>query len=900
LEGAPAFLDLLPDRPRGPRATYAGARLGFVVNEGLTHELERLSAARGTTLYMTLLGAFYVLLGRWSGDTDVVVGSAAANRERAEFEPLVGLFVNALPMRGDLSGNPTFVEVMRRVREMALGAYAHQQLPFEKLVKELRPPRDMRRPPLFQVMFDMQNAPMPVAQSGGLRVSSVEAPLGIAKYELTLSLTPSGRMLGGTLEYNTELFESVRAEQMVEQYVRILEQIVQAPEASIASLRLLSAEQEEHIARGWNATQRAAALRTVLEQFEEQAVQTPTAPAVKSEEQTLSYAELALQASRLGSRLRELGVGAEVRVGLLAQRTPAMVVGLLGIWKAGGACVPLDVNYPTERLRWMMQDAGLALVLTTAGSAAALPVDGALLIDIDEAVAEARDAGPSLEPVNDEQAAYIMYTSGSTGRPKGVLIAQKSLANYVTWASEAYEVEPRTGAPLHTSLGFDLTWTSLLCPLVRGECVQLVADGDGVDGLQEALGEGGKSVLKLTPAHLQMLAVGPLGRRTEGPARSIVVGGEALHHEMIQSLLERWSGSRVYNEYGPTETVVGCCVHEVKLTCRETPGPVPIGRPIANTKMYVMDSAMKVVPPGVKGEIYVGGVQVARGHIERADLTAERFAPDPYGASGERIYRTGDFGRYHLDGNLEYLGRRDGQVKLRGYRVEVGEVEAALERLSGVARAAASVQDVGGQRQLIGDVTAGRGGPPSPLARPARELPAHMIPWTVVVLPDLPMSAHGKVDRQRLPAPERQERSAEEPPRDPLELRLSELVSEVLALPRVGVHQSFFDLGGHSLSATQLLGRIRLALGVEMPLRTIFEGPTVAQIAEQVRLLRDGGTAPLAPIQRVGRDRALPLSFAQQRLWILEQLDPGQPTYNVSTVLRLRGALDSEAFQEAL
>jgi amino acid adenylation domain-containing protein len=655
-------------------------------------------------------------------------------------------------------------------------------------------------------------------------------------------------------------------------------------------------------------------LKCVHRWIEVQAVRNPEAiaVAVAGSGESLSYAELNARANRLARRLRGLGVGPEVLVGVCLDRSPGLVVGLLAVLKAGGAYVPLDPTYPAERLAFMLEDAHVAALLTRSSLLDRLPAGRAAVVCLDrewdEIAAESAEDLPGGAKL--DNLAYVIYTSGSTGKPKGAMIHHRGLANYVAWAARTYGVSQGQGAPVHSSISFDLTITALFVPLVAGRRVDLLEEDLGIEQLSAALRRtSGYSLVKLTPAHLRWLGDQLEPSEAAGKTRAFIIGGEPLRPEHI-AFWREWAPETVLvNEYGPTETVVGCCVYRVS---REDAiaGPIPIGQPIAQTQLHVLDQRLRVVPVGVAGELYIGGAGLARGYLGRPGLTAERFLPDPFGDQpGGRLYRTGDLARWRSDGNLEYLGRADRQVKIRGYRVEPGEVEEALARHPAVRETTVLAREESlDDHRLVAYLTLHADGPApstSDLHQFLRDvLPEPMIPSRFVVLDAFPLTPNGKIDREALPALEGAEPGAEAlpvGPCGPIEEALSEIWVELLGGPRPGPRDNFFERGGHSLMATQLLARVRHTFDVEVPLKDFLDEPTLVGLARLVaRGLVDGGAPPAPPIVPIGRDRPLPASFAQQRLWYLDQVQPGQPAYNMPIAVHLQGPLDVSALQHAL
>jgi len=900
LRGARPALDLPTDRPRPAVQTANGETLRFELTRQISDEVEALSRAEGATPFITLLAAFTMLLSRYSGEDDVVVGTANGNRSLVETERMLGLFVNTVVLRTDLSGDPSFREVLARVRKVSLEAHSYGDLPFEKLVEELRPPRDLSRSPVFQVLFVIQNTPLAALTRLGDEGAIGER--GTAAYDLSLYVTETDRGFAGSLEYNTDLFDAETARRFAAHYQELLGRAVAHPERRISELTVLGEAERHRILVEWNATEKPVPARCAHELVESQAARTPQAVAVEFEGQSLTYAELDRRANRLAHRLRRLGVRPGVLAGLHTERSLDMMVGLLGILKAGGAYVPLDPAYPTERLQWMLADARPAVVLTQRGLADGLPAFDGHRVTLDEPTGEDGGESPLPSGAGPDHLAYVIFTSGSTGRPKGVAIPHRALANLLASMREEPGLSARDTLLAVTTLAFDIAGLELLLPLIAGGRIVLASRETAIDGaaLGRLLAQSGATVMQATPATWRMLIAS--GWRGD-PRLKILCGGEALPSELARELRER--GASLWNVYGPTETTIWSTVHAV----REVTTPVPIGRPIANTRVHVLDARLQPVPIGVSGELYIGGTGVARGYLGRSDLTAERFVPDPFGGErGGRLYRTGDRARYRVDGTVECLGRIDHQLKLRGFRIEPAEIEAALREHGAVGDCVVVARDgAGSDRRLVAYLVASTSGPPAASELRAflkRRLPDYMVPAVFVTLAALPRTPNGKVDRRALPDPDPGRsglESAYVPPGGPVEEAVAAIWSEVLGRERVGAHDNFFDLGGHSLNAAQVLSRIQDAFQVQIPLRRVFEAPTVAGLAESVERARQQGSAsetpPLAPLPE-GAEQ--PLSFAQERLWFLDRLEEERAVYNIPGALYLKGRLDQAALEKSL
>ncbi|HEV2727188.1 MAG TPA: amino acid adenylation domain-containing protein, partial [Solirubrobacterales bacterium] len=916
LGGELPVLELPTDRPRPPVQSYRGALAGFRLSGEVTAGLRGLSRGEGCTLFMTLLAAFDVLLHRYTGQEDICVGTPVAGRTRAEVEPLIGLFINTLVLRADASGGVTFVELMRRVREVALGAYAHQEVPFEKLVEELQPERDLSRSPLFQVMLMLQNAP-----SSGQRLrlpgldasrAGADAASASAKFDLTLSLSEAGDALSGSLEYASDLFDPATASRLLAHWGRLLESAASAPRLPVARLALLPAQERAQLLFGWNRTSadypRSESLHALLGR---EAARRPSDEALYFEGARLTYAELHAGADRLARRLRRVGVGAEARVGVLLDRGPALVTALLAVLKAGGAYVPLDPAYPRERLSFMLGDSGARVLITERGLASTVPEHACEVLLVDGQEEEGPGAYPPAELGETAGAgnlAYVIYTSGSTGVPKGVCVEHRQLVNFLC----SMRREPGLGEGetllAVTSPSFDIAALELFLPLLVGGRVAVApreAAGDG-GRLAGLLSETGAAVMQATPATWRLLVAAGWGEGGAGRLRALC-GGEALPEGLAGELRAR--AGEAWNLYGPTETTVWSAAWRV------SEGRVLVGRGVANTRLYVVGAGGEPAPEGVAGELYVGGEGVARGYLNRPALTAERFVPDPFsGEAGARLYRTGDVARWRAGGELEYVGRADNQVKVRGYRIELGEVEAALSACAGVRECAVAARGEaggeGGGLRLVAYVVAEEGAAP-PAASELRErlrerVPEYMVPSALVVLDALPLTPNGKVDRKALPEPGAADTAAGreyEPPRTGLEEVVAGVFAAVLRVERVGRKDNFFELGGHSLLGTQAVSRLREACGAEVALRSLFEHPTVeglARVVEAAMREEDGGGSAAPPLVRVSRESELPLSFAQQRLWFIDQLEPGTTAYNIPLGVRLEGWLDVGALSRTL
>ncbi|WP_420128652.1 amino acid adenylation domain-containing protein, partial [Longimicrobium sp.] len=862
LAGAPELLELPADHPRPPVQTYRGATVPVDFSVQLLERLQALGRREGSTLYMMLLGAFTVLLSRYGGSEDIVVGSPIAGRTRKETEALIGFFVNTLVLRTDLSGDPSFRETLRRVREATLGAYAHQEVPFEKLVAELQPERSLSHSPVFQVMFALQNNEGGGSAPPGLGVSAVGAEFASAKFDLSLTLAATAQGLRGGLNYSTDLFERGTIVRMVRHLERVLEQVAADADVHLSRLDLLAADERELVLTTWNQTARAYADPPAPALFAEWARRAPEAVALLDGGEAVTYGELDRRAAALARQLRGLGVGPETPVGLCMERTPELLVGVLGIWKAGGAYVPLDPGYPADRLAWIIADAALPVVVVTESTAGALPEHRATLVRIDQlpdTPAETAPDAASEPPASAASLAYVIYTSGSTGRPKGVLVQHDSLSNLLAASREAFGVGPGDVTSALASYAFDIWLLEVVVPLTAGAAVRLVARErvPDVPAMLEEIAD--ITMVHAVPALMRQIAQTERETPRLGRVRRALVGGDRVSASLLAEMREAFPGAETHILYGPTEGTVMASAHLVPADGRVEGHP--IGRPLANVRLYVCDALGGPQPAGVPGELLIGGAAVGRGYQGRPALTAERFVPDPFAAEpGARLYRSGDRVRWRADGTLEFLGRVDAQVKIRGFRIEPGEIEAVLRRHAGVREAQVIVrEDPSGEPRLVAYVAGGA------QAEELREhlrksVPEYMVPAAVVVLEQLPLTPNGKLDRGALPAPELAAgETGYVAPRRPLEAALAEIWAQVLERARVGVNENFFDLGGHSLLLVKVQTRLRETLDRKVSIVDLFRFPTVAALAEHLGGGVEDAGGPRAGVEgnrRRGRDRA--------------------------------------------
>jgi len=851
-------LDRLPllalpfDHPRPAVQTFRGGRALIAVPKPVADGLKSLSEQDGASLFMTMMSAFKILLSRYANQYDFAVGTSVAGRYRVDIEDLIGCFLNLLAIRTNLAGDPDFREVLRRVRESTLNAYDHQDLPFEKLVEALQPARTAAHTPLFQVTFELHHRRGKGVGFQGLEVEWPELAErnNIAKYDLSISMSETEDGLNGFVLYNADLFDATTIDRMMGHFQVLLSGIVANPDQPISQLPLLTGDELHWCVTEANATQEEVPVAYFHRMFEAQMERTPDATALKQDNRRMTYRELNERANQLANFLRSSGIGLESLVGVFMHRSPEMMVALLGVLKSGGAYVPLDPTYPLERLQFMAADAGVKIVLTEKRLAGTLAISGITEITLESswdsliAPLPAENHSVPLHPLN---LAYVIYTSGSTGRPKGVMITHLGITNYVRWAADAYRAANGRGALVHSPIGFDMTLTGLFPPLVVGKSVELLSEAPGVERLKEKLlEEKGFSLIKITPAHLELLNRQLPPEALQGRTGTLVVGADALSAEALSLWRAQVDGTNIINEYGPTETVVGCAIYTISDGTTRS-GPVPIGVPISNMQMYVLDQNLGPAPIGVEGELYIGGFGVARGYLNRPDLTAERFVPDPFSREpNSRLYRTGDACHYLAErrDHIEFRGRLDYQVKLRGFRIELGEIEAALLRHPAVREAVVVEQKAqADDKRLIAYLVTHVGHPAGTgeiREFLKKQLPEYMVPAGFVVLPALPLTPNGKVDRRALPAAVLEQGKGEQKTisaRDPIEEKLVELWEAVLDVRPISIKDNFFEIGGHSLLAERLTAHIRREFDKTIKLSTFFEKPTVEQIAA---LLREG------------------------------------------------------------
>ncbi|PSB01757.1 non-ribosomal peptide synthetase [Merismopedia glauca] len=920
LANAPPLLELPSDRIRPRIPTFAGAEVSVLLNSDLTADLQNLSRQENVTLFMLLLTAFQILLHRYTNQTDILVGSPIANRNRVELEGIMGFLVNTLVFRTNLSGNPTFREVLARVRQNTLEAYAHQDLPFEKLVEELHIERNLSYNPLFQVMFQFQNVPSTEWELPGLTISSVDFPTTTAQFDLTLNVAELEEGLRATFEYSTDLFDEATINRILEHFQILLAGIVAHPAARISELPIMLEIPGATLAE-------LAPQGCILDLIKEQTDKTPDNIAIIHADRQLTYRELAEKSDRLAAYLQSLGVGAETLVGICLERSSDMVIGLLGILKVGGAYLPLDPAHPAERLSLILEDAGISLLLTQEDLVDKLSIVGV------QRIAPLQDSISPLQHYqtpNPSSLAYTIYTSGSTGKPKGVQISHGSLFNFIK-SLQQLELIPQDRLLSVTTISFDIAALEIFLPLTVGASVEIVSRDIAADGWQlaEKLVSSGASIMQATPATWKML----LAAGWEGNQNlKILCGGEALTRELADSLLAR--GKAVWNLYGPTETTIWSTIWQVNAD------RIKIGQGIANTEIYILDSYLNPVPVGVTGDLYLGGAGLARGYLNRPELTAEKFIPHPFSSiPGARLYQTGDLARYLVNGEIECLGRSDRQVKIRGFRIELGEIEARLAAHPDIKENIVVLREETPENQfLVAYFISNSPTPYSLLLTPyfptpnsllltpysllltphslrsflQQHLPEYAIPAYFVELAAFPLTPNGKIDKRHLPAPDIAPQEPDIRLLTPLETAIQQIWVLILGREEIGINENFFTIGGHSLLATQAIARLRQleAINGEIPLRWLFEYPTIAQLAAAINANLPTDRRITAPTQRRSTATSLlfptphtqhpiPLSFAQKRLWFIQQLAPDSSAYNLSSHVKLIGNLDITALERS-
>ncbi|KYC36596.1 non-ribosomal peptide synthetase [Scytonema hofmannii PCC 7110] len=912
LAGA-STLALPTDRPRPPVQSFRGAVASFTLSPRLTDMLRSLSSREGVTLFMTILAAFQILLYRYTGQEDICVGSPIANRNQVEIQDLIGLFVNTLVLRTDLSGNPSFLKLLSRVREMCVSAYANADIPFEQLVEELQPERNLSHMPLFQVMFALQENSQKDLTLPGLTLSWLPRHTQTAKFDLTLYLVDAEPELTGLLEYNTDLFAAETITRMVEHFRTLLEGIVADPQQRLSELPMLTATELHRQLVEWNDTSANYPANVCIHQlFEAQVERTSDSVAVVLEEEQLTYSELNARANQLAHYLRAIGVGPEVLVGICTERSLDMVIGLLGILKVGGAYVPLDPTYPQERLSFILEETKVPVLLTQQQLVEQLPEHKAQVVcwDTDWNIIAQQSQDNPVNISKADNLAYVIYTSGSTGQPKGVFGLHRGAVNRFHWMWQNYPFVQGEICCQKTSLNFvDSVW-EIFGPLLQGIPTVIVPDDILKDPQQFVTNLAHKNVtrLVLVPSLLGALLNTHNDLQLQLPQLKLwISSGEALSIDLLVQFRQNLPHSILLNLYGSSEVSADVTCYSLNPHA-PLPERVLIGRPIANTQMYIVDAKRQPVPIGVLGEVYIGGDGLARGYLNRPEQTAEKFIPNPFSNnSAARLYKTGDIARYLPNGEIEYIGRMDYQVKIRGFRIELGEIEAAINQHPAVRETVVIVrEDEAHSQSLVAYIVLHS---EQTLTIPElrcflkSKLPNYMVPAIFVMLESLPLTPNGKIDRKALRAPEATQLLAESDfvaPSTPIEQMLALIWAEVLGIEKIGIHNNFFELGGHSLLATRVISQVRKVFQQELPLRRLFEQPTIAGLAKEIeKATKTSNGLEAVTIERISRKQELPLSFSQHRLWFLAHLEPNSPFYNIPAAVRLQGQLNLGALQKS-
>ncbi|BAB74348.1 non-ribosomal peptide synthetase [Anabaena sp. FACHB-709] len=897
-------LELPTDYPRTALQKFNGKTESYLLPKTLSESLKQLSKQQGVTLFMLLLAAFKVLLHRYCQQDEIVLGVPSANRDRQQIQSLIGFFVNTLVLRTDLSENPTFTTLLERIRTTAAEAFEYQEIPFAKVVEALQIERDLSHNPLVQVMFQVQNEAYQLQndsqldlQIPDLEIQQTWVETGATKFDLTCHIVERSQGLLVVMEYCTDLFQQQTITRMIQHLRVILAAIVENPSRKISEIPILTPQEQHQILVEWNQTQVDYPQKWLHQLFEEQVQRTPDSIAVCYQEQTLTYQELNSKVNQLAHHLQKLGVGCESLVGIYLERSPELIIALLAVLKAGGAYIPLDNKLPPERLAYMLGDAQPRIILTMAASVTGLPDYQGTVICLDEdwqSIAQNPTENlPNI--VTGENLAYIIYTSGSTGKPKGVMLTHRGLANYLQWAIQTYPVDLGVGVPVQSAISFDATITSLYTPLLVGKAVILLPEAEEIEALKNALSSARNfSLVKLTPAHLSILSQLLPQKVPAGYPQAFIIGGEALTEQHLEFWRSYFPQTKLINEYGPTETVVGCCIYDASQG-KSSKGNVPIGRPIANTRLYILDRYLQPVPIGVPGELYIGGAGVARGYLNRPELTAERFISQQSTVNSQQstvntLYKPGDRARYLSDGTIEYLGRLDDQVKIRGFRVELGEIEAILKAHPSVQEAVVILQKVHPQSSQLVAYLVGNQQTVDFRQYLATKLPAYMLPSAFVWLEQLPLTTNGKVDKQQLPAPAAKPESEQVAPRNAIEATLVEIWTEILGVS-VGIHDNFFERGGDSILSIQMVAKANNA-GIKLTPKQLFQHQTIAELATVIEI------APTTQVEQGIATGIVPLTPIQH--WLFEQNLHKWDYFNQAVLLEVAADLEVDYLKQAI
>ncbi|UNY98308.1 amino acid adenylation domain-containing protein [Zhouia spongiae] len=907
LEGV-SILELPTDKPRPKEQTFNGDRLPIHLNKDVTDKLNRLSRENDATLFMTLLSIFKILLHKYTGESDICVGSPIANRTRKELEPLLGFFANILALRTSLDDQMTFVDLLRQVKQTTLEAYENQDLPFEKVVDMLEPERNLSYSPLFQVMMVLQNNPEGELKFSGLNVESVGIESTISKFEITLDFTETEKGLYGGIEYNTDLFDSDTIERMANHFKVLVEQLIENSQRQIKDIELLTSSERQQLLFDWNDTQVDYPKEKCIHQlFEEQSEKTPDNVAVVFEGDSLTYRELNERSNQLAYYLQSKGVKAESLVGICVERSLEMIVGLLGILKAGGAYVPIDPTYPEERISYMFKDTNCAIVLTQ--EQIELPKTNSEIIYLDskwEKIAKAPRTNIETG-VKGDNLAYVIYTSGSTGKPKGVMNQHDGLVNRLNWAQEVYKLQKSDVVLQKTTYCFDVSVWELFWPIIVGSKL-VIAKPNGHKDTQyliEIIRKESITTLHFVPSLLQVMIDTPEFSQCKS-LKNILCSGEVLPLELVKKFHRNFD-IPLHNLYGPTEAAIDVSSYVCEKVVNHR--NIPIGRPVANTQLYILDQYLKPIPVGIPGELCIAGIQVARGYLNQPDLTRKKFIKDPFSKDpNSRLYKTGDLARYLPDGNIEFIGRLDDQVKIRGFRIELGEIESVLNQQDQVSSSVVlAKEDATGNKQLVGYVVPSQDVEPSQGLKIdnlrdalSKTLPDYMVPSLFVSLEAIPLTSNGKIDKKALPDLQGNLQMTKEyvAPKTEIEFKLVSIWQGLLGVEKIGVHDDFFELGGHSLQATRIISKIRTEFNNELPLKVMFESRTVFELSRQIVANKNHGQQINPRVLNKWQGQ-IPLSYAQERLWFMDQYNHNS-SYNMPGAIRFLGELNKEVLEKVL
>ena len=887
------ILELPTDYSRPTSRTFAGNSIGLRLEEEITHNLINISRKTDSTIYMVILSALNILLAKYSGQEDIVIGSPIAGRSHPELERIVGIFVNTLAMRNYPERDKSYREFLLDVRQTALEAYQHQDYQFERLVDQLELRRDLSRNPLFDVMLSMHNPDREQLEIEGLKISPYRHDKKLSKFDLTFWAQEGEEEINFEIEYSTELFKEETIKRLASHLKNIFAQIAVDPLVKIEKIGLLTRAEREDILYGWNQTSREYPReKTVYQLFEEQVKLKPDQIAISGSEQELTYRQLNNGANQIAQLIRRKGIGPDELVGLMVENSIEAMVAILAVLKAGGGYLPIDAGYPEERCQFMLDDSNCRLLLTQTTLKGKADIFDGEVLEVDNQIEDYNQSVANLKPTSTkDNLAYVIYTSGSTGQPKGVMIEHQGLTNYIWWAKDYYCNGEGGHFPLYSSLSFDLTMTSIFVPLITGGQIRVIR-GEGANLINQVINDEGVETVKLTPAHLSLIKAGEKG---QSDIKQMILGGEELKSELARETVDNFDDLIIYNEYGPTETVVGCTVH--KFEPEEEYSSVPIGRPIQNTQIYILDQARQPLPPGAVGEIYISGDGVARGYLNRPELTTDRFVENPF-IPGQRMYKTGDLGKYLENGEIQYLGRIDNQVKVNGFRIEMGEIEAGLLTHPQISDGVVDTRlDHNQDRYLVAyyisreDLAVGQ-----LREHLSRLLPDYMIPTRYVRVDEIPLTANGKVNREKLPDPKGEVvvATSYQPPRNSKENMLVELWQEILGVNRVGINDNFFELGGHSLKATSFVSRLERELDITLPLSQVFKSPTIKELAERIAVTEEEVYFSIKPIPE---SDYYPVSSAQKRIYLQCQYEEGGISYNMPGAVWIEGELDLDIFE---